>query len=184
MKFKELIDKLNTIDGVSASVDEHFVGKIIKVVISAGDDTSVPGALFVPATVRKMGELRLQDSRRTLKYGAYVSVNVLSLALVCQVLQDYIDTPMTERDIMGYKIEPHYWVIKSDRFLLVPSSDVDFKLIDLKKNALELNSRNEYFMTKKQYVNACSDGLIDDSDRVFSDYHRVNTFVRTINGGY
>lgn len=182
MTFKELIDKLNTIDGVSVYVYGLILDKAIDLTVSASDDTSVPGHIFVPANVRKMSELSIQDSRRILKDGAYVSVNVLPLSLVCQVLQDYIDTPMEERNITA---EPHYWVIKSNRFLLVPSSDVTFELIDLKKDAIKLNSSNEYYMTKKRYVNACSDGLIDDSDdRVFIDYHRVNTFARAVNGEY
>lgn len=119
MTFKELIDRLNTIDGVSASVDKLTWCKAIKVVISASGGTSVPGMIIVPATVRKMSELRFQDSRRVLKTDAYVSVNVLLFALVCRELQDYIGTPMTERGIMDQAIEPHYWVIKSNRFLLI-----------------------------------------------------------------
>lgn len=137
--------------------------------------------IYVPANVRNMSELHLRDSRRIVK--DHVRVNVLPLAIVCQVLQDYIDTPMGERNITNNINEPRYWVIKSDRFLLVPSSDVDFGLLDVKKKALELHSRNKYFMTKKQYVNACSDGLIDDSDRVLTDYHRVITLIKAINGG-
>ena len=174
MTLEELINKLNTISkDVSANVNTF---KVITVKINSIDNNMyAPAKIIVKPTIQDMESVYLQDGRKLLRGNKTVEVDFLSLYSIGKILEEYVNTPLSERKISEYVIRHKYYVLKHNQMLLIhdPKGTNSFRLVSLDDNPIDLSNGDKYALNKSQYCVACDRGLITDKDYITNDYRRL-----------